>query len=106
TVADDDGGRTWDFEALLHEVVTGIGEAAAHRPSASVVTDSWAVDYGLLDAASHLVGPVHAYRSARTDGVMADVDRRLGNGRLYGIQGIQLLPVHTLYTLGARLDAA
>ena len=106
TVADDDGGRTWDFEALLHEVVTGIGEAAAHGPIASVGVDSWAVDYGLLDAASHLVGPVHAYRSARTDGVMADVDRRLGNGRLYGITGIQFLPFNTLYQLVAARETA
>ncbi len=104
TLADADGGRTWDFEALLHEVVTGIGEAAARGPIASVGVDSWAVDYGLLDATSSLIGPVHAYRSARTDGVMDAVDRRLGNGRLYGITGIQFLPFNTVYQLVAARE--
>jgi rhamnulokinase len=105
-VADDDGGRTWDFEAVLYEVVMGIGEAAARGPVASIGVDSWAVDYGLLDAGSHLVGPVHAYRSARTDGVMDAVGRRLGNGRLYGITGIQFLPFNTVYQLVAARETA
>ncbi len=35
--------------------------------------DTWAVDYGLLDADGALLGnPVH-YRDARTDGVLAKV---------------------------------
>jgi rhamnulokinase len=105
-VADGDGGRTWDFDALLHEVVTGIGEAAAHGPVASIGIDSWAVDYGLLDASSHLIGPVHAYRSSRTEGVMDVVCRRIGSGRLYGITGTQFLPFNTVYQLVAARETA
>ena len=105
-VVDADGGRTWDFDALLHEVVTGIGEAAAHGPIASVGVDSWAVDYGLLDAASNLIGPVHAYRSTRTDGVMDAVGRRIFSGHLYGITGTQFLPFNTLYQLVAARETA
>jgi rhamnulokinase len=103
-VVDADAGRTWDFEALLHEVVTGIGEAAAHGPVASIGVDSWAVDYGLLDASGSLVGPVHAYRSTRTDGVMDAVGRRIGTGHLYGITGTQFLPFNTIYQLVAARE--
>ena len=103
-VADADGGRTWDFDALLHEVVTGIGEAAAHGPVASIGVDSWAVDYGLLDAFGGLVGPVHAYRSTRTDRVMDAVGRRIGVGHLYGITGTQFLPFNTIYQLVAARE--
>ena len=67
----------------------------------SVAVDSWAVDYGLLDGRGRLLGPVHAYRSSRTDGVMDEVSARVGRERIYGITGIQFLPFNTLYQLVA-----
>ncbi len=76
----------------------------AHRPVASVGVDCWAVDYGLLDARGDLVGPVHAYRSPRTDGVMDAVGRPDRRGHLYGITGIQFLPFNTIYQLVAARE--
>ena len=70
----------------------------------SVAVDSWAIDYGLLDGDGRRLGPVHAYRSARTDGVMDAVCSRVGRDRIYAITGIQFLPFNTAYQLVAARD--
>ena len=65
------GTLHWDVLALYAGAVDGI-RAAARSVGAlhGVGVDSWAVDYGLLDAQGQLLGnPVH-YRDRRTDGVM------------------------------------
>ena len=84
--------------------MTGSARPRAHGPVASIGVDSWAVDYGLLDAFGGLVGPVHAYRSTRTDRVMDAVGRRIGVGHLYGITGTQFLPFNTIYQLVAARE--
>ncbi|HKJ54531.1 MAG TPA: hypothetical protein VJ978_00960, partial [Nitriliruptoraceae bacterium] len=64
-----DGTLQWDVLALWSGIVDGLAAAvdAAGRLDA-IGIDSWAVDYGLLDADGRLVGnPVH-YRDARTEG--------------------------------------
>jgi rhamnulokinase len=94
------GTLHWDILALYRGVLEGL--AAAGRTVGkvdSVGIDSWAIDYGLLDADGALLGnPVH-YRDGRTDGV---VDRVLGEvppDDIYGVTGIQFLPFNTLYQL-------
>src|SRR5688572_16870540 len=52
----------WDFPALLRELQTGLALAAteAHRrqqPFLSISTDSWGVDYVLLDAEARFLAP-------------------------------------------------
>jgi rhamnulokinase len=67
----------------------------------SVGIDSWAVDYGLLDADGALLGnPVH-YRDARTEGVAEKVWATLPAERLYEATGLQYAPFNTLYQLVA-----
>src|SRR5437588_13003214 len=64
------GTLHWDILALYQGVLAGLRAVAqvVERPD-SIGIDSWAVDYGLLDASGALLGnPVH-YRDARTDGV-------------------------------------
>jgi rhamnulokinase len=86
----------WDILALHQGVLDGLA-ACRDFDVASVGIDSWAVDYGLLDAAGRLVGnPVH-YRDARTDGVVA----RLPVDRLYATTGIRTMPINTLCQLVA-----
>ncbi|WP_447004088.1 rhamnulokinase [Saccharothrix isguenensis] len=100
----------WDVLALYQGVLDGL-RAAGPRPLDSVGIDSWAVDYGLLDATGALLGnPVH-YRDARTDGVPDAVHARVPAADLYGVTGLQVLPFNTVYQLAAsrgtpQLDAA
>lgn len=93
------GTLTWDVLALYREVLDGLRAAG---PADSAGIDSWAVDYGLLDASGRLLGnPVH-YRDARTRGVMERVRATLGDEVLYGVSGLQFLPFNTLYQLLAE----
>lgn len=96
----------WDILALYQGVLDGL--AAVARSGAapvSVGVDSWAVDYGLLDARGALLGnPVH-YRDTRTSGIETGVPL----DELYSITGIRPMPINTLYQLiaaGPGLDAA
>ncbi|PSK66535.1 L-Rhamnulokinase [Micromonospora sp. MH33] len=88
----------WDILRLWRGVLDGLRAAG---PVASIGIDSWAVDYGLVDASGALLGnPVH-YRDGRTDGVAERVAKQLGEERLYTTTGLQQLPFNTLYQLVA-----
>jgi rhamnulokinase len=92
-------GLHWDILALYRELLAGL-RAAGAVDTAGI--DSWAVDYGLVDAAGGLLGLPYHYRDARTDG-QEPVDS-------YHVTGIQQLPFNTVYQLRAeppgRLAAA
>ncbi|MBK5331081.1 MAG: rhamnulokinase [Ilumatobacteraceae bacterium] len=105
TVSGPNGALFWEIDRLFSEVGIGLGRAAERARLQSVAIDSWAVDYGLLDEKAEIVGPVHAYRSHRTDGVMESVVGRLGRARIYQVTGIQFLPFNTMYQLAASLSS-
>ncbi len=86
------GTLHWDILALYRGVLEGLRRAG---PVDAIGIDSWAVDYGLLDASGALLGnPVH-YRDARTDGVTTG----LPESDLYAQTGLQRLPFNTIYQL-------
>ncbi|GAA0213878.1 rhamnulokinase family protein [Actinomadura nitritigenes] len=93
------GTLHWDILGLYGNILDGLRAAPAGL--ASVGIDSWAVDYGLLDADGRLIGnPVH-YRDARTDGVMDRIRAEVGDDLLYQTSGLQFLPFNTVYQLAA-----
>ncbi|HEY9241111.1 MAG TPA: rhamnulokinase family protein [Streptosporangiaceae bacterium] len=95
------GTLHWDILRLYQDILDGLRAAARSFDLASIGIDSWAVDYGLLDAEGALLGnPVH-YRDSRTDGVAAEVLARIPPGRLYAATGVQQLPFNTIYQLTA-----
>ncbi|MBW8736315.1 MAG: rhamnulokinase [Streptomyces turgidiscabies] len=99
-------GLRWDVLALYAGVLDGLRAASAHRGGEldSVGIDSWAVDYGLLDADGALLGnPVH-YRDARTEGVAEKVWASVPAAELYAATGLQYAPFNTLYQLTAARD--
>ena len=108
------GTLNWDILRLYQDVLDGLGAAAREAGHVdSIAVDSWAVDFALIDSSGRLVqNPVH-YRDARRaramDGVLARVPAR----ELYERTGIQLMPINTVFELGAMafeadpaLDAA
>jgi len=99
------GVLQWDILALYRGVIEGLRAAGREVGQLdSVGIDSWAVDYGLLDATGALLAnPVH-YRDERTAGVMERVLQKVPAADLYQITGIQFLPINTLYQLVAALD--
>jgi len=82
----------WDVAALHREVLTGLRRAGEID---SIGIDSWAVDYGLLDADGELLGnPVH-HRDSRTEGITPP-------DGLYAINGLQFQPFNTMFQLMAE----
>ncbi|MDX2677999.1 rhamnulokinase [Streptomyces sp. NY05-11A] len=96
-------GLRWDVLSLYAGVLDGL--RAAGRVD-SVGIDSWAVDYGLLDADGALLGnPVH-YRDARTEGIAEKVWAAVPAAELYAATGLQYAPFNTLYQLTAAASSA
>ncbi|MGI5460447.1 rhamnulokinase [Streptomyces sp. CA-249302] len=96
-------GLRWDILGLYCGVLDGLRAAG---PVDSVGIDSWAVDYGLLDADGALLGnPVH-YRDSRTEGIAEKVWAALPAEQLYAATGLQYAPFNTLYQLVAARDSA
>ncbi|MDW4904945.1 rhamnulokinase family protein [Streptomyces sp. ADMS] len=96
-------GLRWDVLALYAGVLDGLRAGGAHCGGEldSVGIDSWAVDYGLLDADGALLGnPVH-YRDTRTEGVAEKVWASVPADELYAATGLQYAPFNTLYQLTA-----
>ncbi|MGV9455419.1 rhamnulokinase [Streptomyces sp. NPDC003635] len=92
-------GLRWDILGLYAGVLDGL-RAAGQVDSVGI--DSWAVDYGLLDADGTLLGnPVH-YRDARTDGIAEKVWATVPAEELYAATGLQYAPFNTLYQLKAE----
>ncbi|WP_351225524.1 rhamnulokinase family protein [Streptomyces sp. NPDC002133] len=97
------GTLHWDILGLYRGVLDGLRAAGRFTGGrlASVGIDSWAVDYGLLDADGALVGnPVH-YRDGRTESATAKVADLLPPADLYAATGLQHLPFNTVYQLVA-----
>jgi rhamnulokinase len=94
----------WDILALYRGVLEGLRAAGREVGRLdSVGIDSWAVDYGLIDATGALLAnPVH-YRDERTAGVMERVFQTVRAAELYQTTGIQFLPINTVYQLVAAL---
>jgi rhamnulokinase len=100
-VRHDDGSLRWDWDRIIAEVELGLAKGVTRGPVASIGVDGWGVDYGLLDEKGRLLSPPFSYRDARTEGWGVTMER-IGAERLYGITGIQLMPINTIFQVGAH----
>ncbi len=95
--------RFWNILTLWDETLAGLRKARRLAGSLdSIGVDSWAVDYGLVDARGLLQGIPFQYRDQRTNGVMEQVWSRVPRAELYARTGIQFLPFNTLFQLYAH----
>jgi rhamnulokinase len=104
-VRHDDGSLRWDIERIRREVLSGIAMAAASGPVDGIGIDSWAIDYGLLDANGQLLGDPFSHRDSRTEGIAERVVAEVGEEALYDETGLQQLPFNTLYQLVAAQES-
>lgn len=95
------GSLHWDVLGIYREMLVGLRRAVAAGPLDGIGIDSWAVDYGLLDATGQLLGNPYSHRDARTAGVAAKVLDRVEPAEIYAVTGIQQLPFNTIYQLVA-----
>ncbi|TLM72380.1 rhamnulokinase family protein [Pseudarthrobacter sp. NamB4] len=108
-VVEIDGSLRWDFDALFAEVLQGLTAAATvaavqGERVASIGIDTWAVDYGLVDADGKLTAQPYSYRDDRSRAAVEPVHRKLDPARLYATTGLQFLQFNTLYQLAMEHD--
>ena len=100
-VTELDGHLTWDIDALLSHVKSGIDKAKERFGAIdSLSVDTWGVDYVLLKGEEE-VRPCYAYRDSRTEAVIPQVHEKISFTRLYRHTGIQFQPFNTIYQLYA-----
>jgi rhamnulokinase len=108
-VMESDGGLRWDFDALFAEVLSGLAAAARVAGECgeiitSIGIDTWAVDYGLVNAAGELTAQPFSYRDDRSRAAVAQVHQKLDPARLYATTGLQFLQFNTIYQLASEQD--
>jgi rhamnulokinase len=101
------GTLHWDVLALHAGILDGLRAAGRDLGRLDGVgIDSWAVDYGLLDADGVLLGnPVH-YRDARHQTAVPAVHAVVPPDELYRVTGLQHLPFNTVFQLAAARGTA
>lgn len=97
----------WDFDALFSAIKKGLnklGDFAQARGTTvkSIGIDTWAVDYGLVDAAGNLLVQPRHYRDERNLLGSTVVHETISQSELYRENGLQFLPFNTLYQLTAE----
>ena len=104
-------GLHWNILELYRNVIAGLAQAVHDEPRlSSIGIDSWGVDYALLADDRMLGSPFH-YRDERTSRGVDAVHAVADFEELYGVSGLQFLPINTLYQLaterqGGWLDRA
>ena len=93
-------GLHWNILALWDDILQGLGKAAPYHP-VSLGLDTWGVDFGLLDRDDVLIGNPYHYRDSRTEGMFAEVFKRVPREEIYAQTGIQFMELNTLYQLYA-----
>ncbi len=92
------GTLYWDILHLWRNIQQGIEKGKAHHPI-SIGVDTWAIDFGLLDAQGTLIANPVMYRDRRTDGMMDVVYARVPRREVFEQTGIQMMPINTLYQM-------
>lgn len=95
-------GLYWDWPFIVDQITAGLTAAKKLGQITSVGVDSWAVDYGLINANGEVIGQPHCYRDGRTDGLMAKLKNDLGVDYIYSRTGIQFIFFNTMYQLFAE----
>jgi rhamnulokinase len=93
-------GLYWDALGLFGELssaLAGVGRSDAQVRSVGI--DSWAVDFGLLDARGSLIANPLSYRDGRGSASMSRALGLVPADEIYAITGIQFLPINTLFQL-------
>lgn len=100
-------GLYWDVLGLYQDILSGLRDASHQAGGlAGLAIDTWGVDYGLLDAHGALRANPHTYRDDRGAAAIEEVHQQVDPARLYGVSGLQVISINTIYQLAAEPDLA
>ena len=97
------GYLCWDADMLFASIINGLKRCKelGYTPQA-VGVDTWGVDYVLLDENDQPLGDCVCYRDGRTEGMDAELEKRMSYAELYRRTGIAKQPFNTVYQLMAH----
>jgi rhamnulokinase len=97
-------GWHWDAEGLFKEITNGLADAANRFGGdiVSVAVDTWGVDYALIGSEGVALNEPWMYRDSRTDGMIPEAARLVGEEKIWTRTGIQPLFFNTIYQLMAE----
>lgn len=94
------GGLYWNAIGIYEGILEVLDRASpAELVPESVGIDSWAVDFGLLDARGELLSAPRNHRGPHTQGMVERALQRVPAQRIYGSTGIQFMRINTLCQL-------
>ncbi|MES2440654.1 MAG: rhamnulokinase family protein [Verrucomicrobiota bacterium] len=85
------GGSFWNIVGLYREILEGL-RRAVERHGESIVSigiDTWACDFGFIDADGELLGMPHQYRDTRFEGMAEAMHAILPEEAIYARTGIK-----------------
>jgi rhamnulokinase len=98
-----DGSLRWNIPKLWTGLKDGFKKVAQRGLAiSSISTDSWGVDYVLLDETGSIIEPVFHYRNPRTARGVETVRATVDCKNLFAETGIQFMPLNTIYQLAAE----
>ncbi len=103
-IIERDGLKRWDWSLITAEIDCGLVKACeliGKQEIASICCDSWAQDFGLLDADGRLFYAPASYRDSRTDGLPEGFSEIIAPAELVRRCGSIVSPVTTLCQLRA-----
>lgn len=93
-------GLHWNVLRIIAEVKDGLAKAARKGGRIeSLGVDAWGVDFALLDRDGSLISNPYHYRDPRTEGMEERALGRMPREEIYGVTGVQFMPINTLNQL-------
>lgn len=94
-------GLHWSILELYRDVVEGLAAAVRQEPQlAGIGIDSWAVDYALMRN-GRMMGAPYSYRDERNFAAVEAVHEIVPPDELYRRNGLQHMPINTLFQFTA-----
>jgi rhamnulokinase len=91
----------WNMPEQFRSILIGLRKAAQLEPKLrSIGVDSWGLDYGLLRRGALLDNP-YSHRDERTAAGVASTHEIVTLEQLYAVNGLQFMPINTVYQFAA-----
>lgn len=98
-----EGSLNWDIDALTASIREGLAKVGRRGlPVESISTDSWGVDYVLVDRDGRILKPVYHYRDARCQRGLQRVHACVSQETIFEETGIQFMAINTLFQLASE----
>ena len=94
------GHLFWDIAALYHEILLGLGKAAADGASLkSIGIDTWGCDFAFFGKDGQLLGLPYCYRDSHTEGAMEQFFAKMPAADIYRRTGIQFMDFNSIFQI-------